>query len=187
MMPFLPNQQEEQDQPQLMQQAPAPQGPQGIQQPSANNRLQGKSGSFTNLQKYLGANQGAAEEMGAKLGNRIQQELNAGYTAAGVDVNGPRRVAVHQDATQAGSALQDSGKDMGTIKTALKNEYGRPGYTPGQQTLDGFIVQQNQDAQQQIQAPQGAEAHIQGLAMSAKRTPTTSLPGISDVLKGGRR
>jgi hypothetical protein len=155
MMPFLPNQQEEQEQPQLVQPAQA-QG-QGQQQPGAASRVPGKSGSFTNLQKYLSANQGAAEQMGGKIGQRIQGEFNQTQmdTQAAIDARGGRGpVAMGHSDTQA--ALE--GKDMGQIQTAVKQEYGRPGYTPGQQKLDGLLVQQTQGAQQQIAAPTQAAA-----------------------------
>lgn len=102
------------------------------------------SGSYTNLSAYLGANQGAGQQMGQQAEKVVDTAGQKADAAIGnyAKVGAPGA----SDANRSYQALQDQlGRFTGNqsdTASILRNTYTQPNYSAGESGLDAFLVNQ---------------------------------------------
>src|SRR5690606_38327021 len=136
------------------------------------------SGRFTNLQQYLQANQGAGQELGGRIGQKIQKDISEqGQKAQDYYSQVREGVQQGQQVAQAGSGylqqLQNIGQNIqAATSTPEQGQYGQqhqfgieefvqqPGFNQFQDIQAGRAINENLLRQQQQNLGQASQGYL---------------------------
>jgi len=143
--------------------------------PAANTPQQKGSGRFTNIQKYIGANQGAGQKLAGGIEARVQSNVNPNVQKAETQSSQiADQVAKAQGTLGQGQALQqqvaDKNFDAVGFAAQQPNVEQFTQFRTGQAIDEATLGQQAQQAQQQaMQAQQVAQGFGQQLGTEQGR------------------
>lgn len=100
------------------------------------------SGSFTNLQKYMDANQGAAANMGQGIAGTINQAGQKTDKAINdyVSTGAPGAANAESANDNLQGILKNANGGMPGFVSLLNQTYSQPGYTGGERGLDAALI-----------------------------------------------